>query len=117
MPTISQQPADVQWITALASGTTYPNYGAALAAAVVLSAANANAAVQIASVDQVATAPTAGTLANVKMPSGTTYVIQLANAGTTNPLSTALTTAYATSASNSNAPVNIARVIEQVTAP
>ena len=120
MPTISQQPIDVQWAVALASGTTYVGFNVALAAAGALSAGNANAPVQIAVVEQQATSATALAPSQVNMLGGNPtplYIVQLQATTTYYPLATALTQAYTLSAANSNAPVNIARVIEVVTAP
>jgi hypothetical protein len=121
MPTLLQQPIDIQWVVALASGTVYYGWFPALAAAVALSAANSNAPVQIAEVTQIATAPSGALPAQVNIPPGAGaprfYIVQLQSATTYYPLATALTTAYALSASNSNVPVNIAKVIETCTAP
>jgi hypothetical protein len=91
----------------------------ALAAAVTLSAGNSNASVQIAEIQEIVTAPAFPALANVTIPGGAspTYVVQLATSTTYYPLDTARVQAYALSASNSNAPVGVYRVIETITAP
>jgi hypothetical protein len=122
MPTLQQQAIDIQRVVALKSGTSYVGWFAALAAAVALSAANANAVVQIARVEEVVTAPTGvgpGQLAQVNLPGGGTpyYIVQLSTSTTYYPLESARVAAYALSAANSNAPVYIAKVIETVTAP
>jgi hypothetical protein len=119
MAVVSQQPIDLQWITSLASGTVYVGEAAAIAAAIVLSAANANAPVQIGQVNQVASAPNGAILAQVNMAGlgNPIYVIQLNTAGTVYPLTTAMVAAYALSAANGNAPVNVSRVIVVIAAP
>ncbi len=124
MPTIAQQPIDVQWIVTLVSAQVPASYFTVLAAAIALSAANANAPVQIATVSQTVTAGSVAnppyTLPNVQLDQSTSqnnYIYQLANAGTSYPLATAVTAAYTLSAANANAPVNIARVWFTLTAP
>jgi len=119
VPTLAQQPIDVQWVVALTSGTSYSGWFNALAAAVTLSAGNSNAAVQIAEIQEIVTAPAFPALANVTIPGGAspTYIVQLATSTTYYPLETARVQAYATSASNSNAPVGVYCVIETITAP
>lgn len=120
MPTIAQQAGDLVWVVALASGTTYTGKQAALVAATTLSAANTNASVQIAEVVETATAPVfPSQLAKVDMPGAGVplYVVQLASGTTYYPQATALVQAYALSASNSNAPVYVAKVVETLTAP
>ena len=119
MPTFLQNPGDWLWIVALTSGTSYIGWYSALAAAVTLSAANSNASVQIAELQEVVTAPAFPALAKVDMPSGgnPTYVVQLASSTTYYPLETARVQAYALSASNSNAPVGVYHVVETITAP
>lgn len=116
MPTIQPNPIDVQWVDTLVSGTTYPDRNTALVAATALSAANANASVQLAEVQEVVTAPSFPILARVDMPTFG-YVVQLASGTTYYPLETARVAAYALSAANGNAPVNVSRVLELVTAP
>lgn len=116
MPTIQAQPIDVLWIASLASGTTYPDRNSALVAATVLSAANTNASVQLADVQEVVTAPAAPILAQVNL-AAQLFVVQLATSQTYYPLETARVAAYVLSAANSNAPVNVSRVLELITAP
>jgi hypothetical protein len=116
MPTIQMSPGDIPWIVSLASGTTYPDRNSALVAATALSAANTNASVQLADVQEVVSAPASPILAQVNL-STQLFVIQLASATTYIPLETARVAAYALSAANSNAPVNVSRVLELVTAP
>jgi hypothetical protein len=119
VPTIQQQPIDVQWFVLLASAQTPLPGFSALAAAVTLSAANANAPVQVAQVDQVVTAATALQPAQVNMPATGVieFAVQLQSTGTVYPLETARVAAYALSAANGNAPVNVYRVQAVVTAP
>jgi hypothetical protein len=119
MPTISQQPIDVQWFVSLANAQTPLPGFSALAAAVALSAANVNAPVQVAQVDQVVTAATALQPTKVDMPSTGViqFVVQLQNAGTVYPLEAARVAAIALSAANGSAPVNVYRVYCVVTAP
>jgi hypothetical protein len=121
MPTMLQQAIDIQWVVALASATTYQGWFAALAAAVTLSAANGNASVQIALVEQVVTSANGAIPAQVNMPPGSTapryYIVQLSSAGTVYPLATAIVSAYTLSTANGNLPVNVAKVIETCTAP
>lgn len=120
MPTIAQQPIDVQWIVQLVSGQAPTTYPVAFAAAVALSAANANAVVQVARVSQTATSATAPAIPSVQLdqsPASSNFVVQLASAGTSYPLATAITAAYAISTANANAPVNISQVIFTLTAP
>ena len=68
MPTFSPITQDVQWWVALASGTYYNTWQSALAAAVTLSAGNANAPVYIGTVEEQFTAPTATSLAKCDLP-------------------------------------------------
>jgi hypothetical protein len=121
MPTMLQQPIDIQWIVALQSATSYQGWFAALAAAVALSAGNSNAPVQIAEIWQIVTAPSGVIPAQVTMPPGggapRVYIVQLQSAATVYPLAVAVVSAYSLSASNSNAPVAVAKVIETCTAP
>lgn len=121
MPTFFQQPIDVQWVVALASAGTTIGWFPALAAAVALSAANTNQPVQIAVVNQTANSDAPGPLtATVRLdssPGTPQYIVQLQSTATSYPLATALTAAYVLSTANANTDVNIARVIEVVTAP
>ena len=122
MPTIAQQPIDIQWQVFLASSATvYLPKDFALAAAVTLSAANANAPVQILYIQETVNSGTAGsTLPSVRMPGAgiNTYVVQLSSAGTIYPLDpTARAAAYALSTANGNADVYVGQVVEVVTAP
>ncbi len=116
MPTVQPQAIDVLWVVTLASGTTYADKQSALIAATALSAANTNASVQLAEVQEVVTAPSFPLLARVDMPPFG-YVVQLASGTTYYPLETARVAAYALSAANSNAPTYVSRVLELVTAP
>jgi glucose-6-phosphate isomerase len=116
VPTIQQNPGDVLWIVGLASGTTYPDRNSALIAATALSAANSNASVQLGDVQEVVSAPNAPILAQVNLATQL-FVIQLATGTTYIPLETARVAAYALSAANANAPVNVSHVLELVTAP
>lgn len=115
-PTIQPNPQDVDWIVSLASGTTYPDRNSALVAATALSAANANVNVQLADVQEVVSAPASPILAQVNMATQL-FVVQLASGTTYYPLETARVAAYALSAANANAPVNVSRVLELVTSP
>jgi len=123
MPTIAQQPIDIQWEVALASAITPLTWYGALAAALALSAANGNAAVQFCQVLETVTAgsvSTQYTLPNVQLDQlspQVNYIVQLASAGTSYPRATAETAAYTLSAANANAPVVIARVQFTLTAP
>lgn len=129
MPTFSPITQDVQWWVALASGTYYNTWQSALAAAVTLSAGNANAPVYIGTVEEQFTAPTATSLAKCDMPGiggpgGITpgggpilYAIQLVSGTTYYPKATVEAQAYTTSAANSNAPVYTIRPYETVTSP
>lgn len=120
MPTITQDPIDIEWGTQLTSAGFSVGLAAAIIAATALSAANANALVNILIVDQVATAATALQPANISMPSGSAtpqYFVQLDSAPLVYPLETARVAAYALSAANGNAPVNICRSYVNLSAP
>jgi hypothetical protein len=123
MPTISQEPIDLKFITALVSGLTiYASQQAAITAAVTLSAANSNAPVQILSIDYIVTngtGQTPYTQSKIDMPSSTPdgFIVQLVSAGTQYPEAGALVSAYALSAANANAPTVVARVWFRLTAP
>jgi len=120
MPTVYQQAIDIQWVVILgSSATVYAGKQAALNAAVALSAANANAKVQMAQLQEVVYADGTGVGPHVELPGGAIpqWIVQLASGTTYYPLETARTTAYSTSSSNSNAGVYVAKVAEVVTAP
>lgn len=123
MPTIAQQPIDVQWSVALASTIVGLTYYGAIAAALTLSAANADAPVQVCqTLEQVqsGTGTTQYTLPNVtsdQVVPQVNYFAQLQSTATFYPKATAETQAYTTSAANANAPVYISRVLFTLTAP
>jgi hypothetical protein len=119
VPTLAQQPIDVQFFAILASaGTIYTAGTPALNAAVALSAANGNAVVQVCRVREEVIAPTAAATSNVRPSIGSGLeAVQLASAATVYPLEAARIAAYALSAANSGAPVYICRVKYTLTAP
>jgi hypothetical protein len=120
VPSFLQQPGDILWVVALVStATTYTGWNAALTAAVTLSAANSNAVVQICEIQETVTGPAFPALAQVNLPGAARplYLVQLQSSTTYYPLETARVQAYSTSASNSNGPVYVAKVIETITAP
>lgn len=112
IPSIEQ--GDVSFISQLASATTnYVGYTAAFTAAVALSAANSNAAVQLARVES----ELLGNTNNLVSRGLPIWLIQLVSTGVTYPQPTAFSAAQALSVANSNAAVYLARVEQQVTAP
>ena len=130
MPTFSNITHDVQWAVSLATGglTIYTTYPSALAAAVALSAGNANAPVYLMECWEQNTAPTSGP-ARTEMPGQggpagipsagdcQLWAVQLVSGTYYYPLETARAQAYALSTANSGVPVYIYRPYETVTAP
>ena len=117
MATIAQVPQDRSYIVGLASSfTTYSTYTQAQAAAVALSAANSSAAVYTGQVEETIIGGAAG---QVTLQPGTpqTWIVQLAATATYLPKATAEAQAFATSASNANGAVFVARTFQTVTGP
>lgn len=120
MPTIQTPVIDLKWFSALASGTTYKDYPTAFAAAVVLSAANSNAAVHLSVVHMQVSSQGGTGAAQIDIPATgplQAYLVGLASQSEQYPQATALVTAYALSASNANAAVYLAYVVQSITAP
>lgn len=120
MPVIAQQPIDIQWVVILASSASiYTGKAAALIGATLLSGLTSNAPVQMAQIVEQVSASGGTGKAQVDLPGNgiPLYVVQLQTATTYYPLETARVQAYATSASNSNGQVYIAKVVEVVMSP
>lgn len=121
MPTINPNPGDLEYIVLLQStATTYQPLNTAIAAATTLSAANSNAVVHIAEIQEIVSGTGSSATDNVSMAGGgtQTYVVQLLSGTTYIPLEAARTAAYALSAANSSGAVGIYKVLPyNTTAP
>ena len=115
MPTITQQPGDLQWLVVAGLGTVYADYPTAFAAAIALSAANGNAPVWLAKIIGRVVSENGITVLTTDVQTSTgafdTYLIQLASGTSYYPQATAIAQAMAAGGGR------VARVLFIVTAP
>jgi hypothetical protein len=120
MPTIQEQPGDLQYGIQLISGTTYVGYNAALVAATTLSAANANGPVAVMQCKFQASSNGPTGAQEIDLPGNGVplYFIALTSGLTTYiPQGTAINAAYILSGLNAKAFVYVGQVVNLVTAP